>query len=379
MAVETCDVAVLGLGAMGSAAAFHVAARGMRVIGIEQFTPAHALGSSHGDVRVIRKGYFEHPGYVPLLHRAYALWEELEARTQRKLLTYTGALFTGTPDANFIAGLETCYRENDLPHERLDTADMRARFPRLRIPEDHTGFYDPLGACLFAEQCVQAHLDAAAETGASLYFNERVLHWTPQPHGITLTTERRTIHAARLIVTAGPWAAHALADLGVPLSVERKAQLWFRCPQPAAYRPPDFPIYLIDRPYGTFYGFPDYGGPGLKLAEHTGGTPIADPGHPDRALHPEDTAPLRQFIADCLPGLAPEVVRHSICMYTSTPDGHFVLDRHPAHPIVAIACGFSGHGFKFASVVGEIMADLALNGHTAHPIAFLGCQRAFPA
>lgn len=371
MAIETCEAAVLGLGGMGSAAAFHLAARGTRVIGVEQFAPAHARGSSHGDVRVIRKGYFEHPDYVPLLHRAYDLWHALEAHTGRRLLTYTGALLTGAPETEYIAGLERCYRENDLPHERLGADEMRARFPRLRVPEGHAGFYDPLGAYLFVEACVRAHLDAAAEAGATLYFDERVLHWAARGAGIVLTTSRRTIHADRLVITAGPWAGEVLAGLGMPLTVLRKVQAWFRCPDPAAYRAPDFPIYLIERPYGVIYGFPDYGGPGLKMAEHTGGAPVADPAAVDRAIRPEDEAPLRQFIADCLPGIRAEAVRHSVCMYTCTPDLHFVLDTHPEHPQVAFACGFSGHGFKFAAVVGEIMADLALTGETRHPIGFL--------
>jgi len=375
MPIETCDVAILGLGGMGSAAAMHCATRGASVIGLEQFGPAHARGSSHGDVRVIRKGYFEHPNYVPLLHRAYTLWHELEEHTQRNLLTYTGALLTGPPGADYVAGLEACYRENDLPHERLAAAEMQHRFPRLRVPEDHVGFYDPLGAYLRVEDCVQAHLDAASAAGAQLHFDEPALSWRADAHGVVIKTVQREIHAAKLIITAGPWAAQALRGLDVPLQVLRKVQAWFACPDPAAYSAPEFPIYLIDRPYGIVYGFPHYGGPGLKMAEHTGGTPLSDPTHVDRTLHPTDTAPLDRFIADCLPGLAPTLVRHSVCMYTCTPDLHFVLDQHPAHPNVALACGFSGHGFKFASVIGEIMADLALHGRTKAPIDFLRLAR----
>lgn len=375
MPQETCDVVVLGLGGMGSAAAYHAASRGARVIGLEQFEAVHARGSSHGDVRVIRKGYFEHPDYVPLLHRAYELWEQLEEAAGKKFLTYTGALMSGPPDADYMAALETCYRQNDLPHERLSGAEMRARFPRLRVPEEHSGFYDPLGAYLFVEQCVRAHLDAAAAAGAALHFNERVLSWAAVGDGVEVRTEQRTISAARLIVTAGPWAGAMLRDLGVPLTVLRKVQAWFQCPEPSAYRAPEFPIYLLDRPEGIVYGFPDYGGPGLKMAEHTGGTLVHDPTQLDRALHPVDLAPLERFIGDCLPGLRPDLARYSVCMYTCTPDMHFVLDQHPAHPQVAVACGFSGHGFKFATVVGEIMADLAINGGTAAPIDFLRLAR----
>jgi sarcosine oxidase len=259
---------------------------------------------------------------------------------------------------------------------------MRARFPRLRVPEEHVGFYDPLGAYLFVEQCVQAHLDAAAGLGARLLFNEPVLEWEAneeEVEGVVVKTAHREIHAAKLIVTAGPWAGAMLRDLGVPLTVLRKVQVWFKCDEPEVYRAPEFPIYLIDRPYGVIYGFPDYGGPGLKMAEHTGGRVVSDPATVDRVVRDEDLAVLRQFIADCLPGLAPEAVKHSVCMYTCTPDLHFVLDTHPAHPQVAIACGFSGHGFKFASVAGEIMADLALDGRTALPIGFLRCSRPFIA
>lgn len=375
MPIETCDVIVLGLGGMGAAAACHTAQRGARVIGLEQFGPAHDRGSSHGDVRVIRKGYFEHPGYVPLLHRAYDLWHALEAQTRPGLLTYTGALLSGPPGADYVAGLEACYRENDLPHERLGAHEVHQRFPRLRVPEDHLAFYDPLGAYLRVEACVEAHLAAARATGAQLHFHEPATTWRATPHGVVVHTAQREIHADQLIITAGPWAGQVLRDLGLPLQVLRKVQLWFPCDTPEAYTPPEFPIYLVDRPYGIVYGFPHYGGPGLKMAEHTGGLPVHDPAHLDRALHPADTAPLQRFLADCLPGIAPQPLRHSACMYTCTPDLHFVLDHHPAHPNVALACGFSGHGFKFASVIGEILADLALHHTTQAPIDFLRLSR----
>lgn len=375
MTTETCDVVVIGLGGMGSAAAMHCAGRGARVAGVEQFGPVHALGSSHGDVRVIRKGYFEHPSYVPLLHRAYELWEALEARTGRRLMVRTGALLAGAPGADYVLGLEACYRENALPHERLDGAEMRARFPRLRVPEGQVGFYDPLGAYLFVEQCVQAHLNAAQAAGATLYFGERVLGWSSNAQGVRVETDRRVIEAGQLIVTAGPWAAGMLRGLGVPLTVLRKVQAWFACGEPEAYRAPEFPIYLIDAPQGIIYGFPDYGGPGLKMAEHSGGTVVKDPAQVDRGLRAADTTPLEGFIAECLPGLGAKVVRHSVCMYTCTPDLHFVIDKHPGHGNVTVACGFSGHGFKFASVVGEVLAELALDGGTGKEIGFLEVGR----
>lgn len=375
MAAETCDVVILGLGGMGSAAAMHCIDREVSVIGIEQFGPAHALGSSHGDVRVIRKGYFEHPDYVPLLHRAYDLWHALEARTQRRLLTYTGALLSGSPGADYMQGLEACYRENALPHERLNADEMHRRFPRLSVPEDHSGFYDPLGAYLLVEECVRAHLDSAESAGATLAFHETALSWKATPAGVRVVTNKREIDAKKLIITAGPWAERVMQDLNLPLTVLRKVQTWWECPTPEEYRGPEFPIYLIDRPYGIVYGFPHYGGPGLKMAEHTGGTPVEHPAKVDRAIHDTDEAPLRQFIADCLPGVAPKRAHYSVCMYTCTPDLHFVIDRHPLHHDVVFACGFSGHGFKFASVIGEILAQLALDDATPAPIDFLRLKR----
>ena len=372
---QTYDCIVLGVGGFGSSALYHLARRGVRALGIEQFGAAHDRGSSHGETRIIRKAYFEHADYVPLLHRAYALWAELEAETGRKLNHSVGLFLAGPANGEAVPGTEHAARQHHLPIESLTAAQARLRFPGYRFPDDFSVVFEQQAGYLEVEACVAAHIERACAQGARLVTDERVLEWSCADGAVRLRTDRNVYHAARLIVTAGPWTAPILADLHLPLQVVRKPVFWFDASDLYDVSAGNS-TFFFDRPDGQFYGFPRLDGRTIKAAEHTGGEPVANPMTVDRGTRPDDLTRLARFIADCLPGVHPQPVRHSVCLYTRTPDGHFIIDRHPVHAPVVLAAGFSGHGFKFTSVLGEVLADLSLNGATSQPIGFLSLSRA---
>lgn len=370
------DVIVIGLGAMGSAAAYHVARRGRSVLGVEQYTPAHDRGASHGKSRIIREAYFEDPAYVPLIQRAYELWFALQQDGGVPLLRITGGLMIGPLEGELVRGALASARTHQLPYELLTAAELRRRFP-LFVPDDDTvAVREPRAGVLYPEACVRAHLDGAARAGAALHFEEQVVHWTAAADHVEVTTARGSYAADRLIVTAGPWAGHVLDALGLPLTVERNVMYWFRPKADAAgFSPERFPIYIYEyRRGGFFYGFPALGADGVKVAHHHSGE-FCTPESIRREVTDDEVNRMRALLARHLPAANGALLDAVPCMYTNTPDGHFVLDRHPRQPQVTIGCGFSGHGFKFASVVGEILADLALDGRTRHPIDLFRMRR----
>lgn len=370
------DVIVLGLGGMGSAALYHLAKRGVRVCGVEQFGIAHDMGSSHGSTRMIRKAYFEHPDYIPLIERAYELWRELESESGAELLVESGLLLSGKPKSGLIRGLETCYRVHaHLPHEQLDAAEAMQRHPQFRLPEDHVAYWDPVGGYLRVEGCVDKHVQCAQKRGADVLIHEDVLGWRSDKDGVSITTTKREMRANKLVLTAGAWTTPSFVELLVPLRILRKLQFWYTSPNLAEYRRGVMPAFYVDTDFGGFYGFPSINDQGIKIAEHTGGETVDDPDNLDRGLHREDEDGVRRFMTEVLPNFQPERTRFSVCMYSMTADEHFLVDRHPRHPNVVLAGGFSGHGFKFSSVIGEILADLTLDGATKHPIGFLGLGR----
>lgn len=370
------DVIVLGLGGMGSAAAYHLAARGRRVLGLEQFTSPHDRGSSHGSTRVIRQAYFEHPSYVPLLVRAYELWQDLARRTGGSLLQLPGGLMLGPAGSSVVSGSLQSAREHGLAHEVLDAHALKRRYPQFRLTGDTVGLLEPTAGLVWCEQSVAAHLEAAARAGADLHFQEPVLGWEAASDGgsVTVTTPKGTYTADRLVVTPGPWAPQVLTDLGLPLEVTRQVLFWF---QPDAgidaFLPDRFPIYIWQRnETEAVYGFPAVEGPdgGVKVAFfHHPVHEVVTPETVDRNLRPDDESRLRAALREFLPSLDGARVRSRVCLYTTTPDHHFVICAHPRHPQVSIACGFSGHGYKFCSVVGEILADLATDGSTRHDVS----------
>ncbi len=368
------DAIVLGLGAMGSATAYHLARHGRRVLGLDANARRHHNGSSHGTSRIIREAYAEAPEYVPLVRRAYALWRDLEAQSGRSLLRVTGGLNVGPPGGEIAGGALASARLHGLPHEVLDSHKVAARFPGFELSADLMAVFEPNAGILDPDACVEAHLDLAARHGAELHHSEPVIRWAPDGEGIRVETTTATYRADRLVVTAGPWAGQALAALGLPLEVWRMYNVYFEPTRPELFSPERCPIYILDVPEGMYYGFPALPGDGLKFGRHDLGE-ACTPETARREVTGDEVEALRSVLDRYLPGAAGAVKRTLTCLYTLTPDRNFILDRHPKHGQVAYGCGFSGHGFKFASVIGEILADLAIDGSTMHPIDFLSASR----
>jgi len=368
------DVIVVGLGGMGSATAYHLAQRGARVLGLEQFGMAHDQGSSHGKTRVIRQAYYEGPDYVPLLLRAYDLWHALEREAGTSLLTTTGALYMGTPDAPGVAGAELSARTHHIPYEKLTAEDIRARYPVLHPRPGYVGLFEFQAGYLVPEQCVATHIDLARRHGADLRFNEPVASWTAGRDGVSVRTAKGTYEAGHLVFGAGPWTTQLLQDLRLPIRVERVVLYWFE-PRRRLEEFKGLPIYAWSVGDVHAYGFPYLPGQGLKVAFHQAFQEATTPQAIRREICEDEQVRMHDHLAEFMPDAAGRVVRAATCMYSNTPDSHFIIDRHPTHDHVAFACGFSGHGFKFCSVVGEVLADLALCGETAQPIGLFAVSR----
>lgn len=371
---STYDVVVIGLGAMGSAAAYHLAGRGHRTLGLDAYARGHAKGSSHGRSRIIREAYYEAPEYVPLVRRAYELWRDLEAESGRPLLRITGGLWVGPPEGEFIQGSLASARQHDLPHDYLGPAEVAARFPGFRMSDDLMAVYEPKAGILAPEDCVGAHLDLAARHGAELRHGERVRSWAANGDGVRVETDRGTYAAARLVITAGPWAGELLGGLAIPLVVWRIVNAHFEPTRPDLFGVERCPVYFWQLPEGEYYGFPALPGEGVKLGRHDVGE-VCTPETIRRDVDSEEVEMFRAMLDRHMPGASGPIMSTLTCMYTLTPDRHFVIDRHPRHDTVVYGCGFSGHGFKFASAIGEVLADLAVDGATRHPIGFLSSAR----
>ncbi|MEX2212704.1 MAG: N-methyl-L-tryptophan oxidase [Phycisphaeraceae bacterium] len=384
------DVIILGLGSMGSAAACHLAKRGHRVLGLEQFAIPHGQGSHGGFSRMIRLAYFEHPDYVALLRRAYTLWDELERESGQKLLHITGGLYLGRPDSELVLGSIEAAKKYNLPHEVLSRDELARRFPLFNVPDDSIAFHETQAGFLVPEAVVSTQVELALRHGAVLHGHERVTEWKADAKGVSVTTDRATYHAQRLIITAGAWSSQVLRDLGVKLKVTRQALAWFWPRDKSALdglalgRFPSWALDLSPREKfrGVHYGFPmlppGMGNPGIKAALHWPDE-ACDPETVDRNPRPSDEAEVRSALVKHIPAAAGDLLALRTCLYTNSPDGHFIVDQHPptfaGADRVTIACGFSGHGFKFVSVMGEALADLATEGKSANPIGFLGLKR----
>ncbi|MGA3038936.1 MAG: N-methyl-L-tryptophan oxidase [Vulcanimicrobiaceae bacterium] len=370
------DAIVLGLGGMGSAALAHVASRGRRVIGLERFAPLHSFGSSHGNSRIIRQTYFLDARYVTLAKRAYELWRELESQTGESLMNITGGLMLSTRDNNIVDGALESARQHGLAHELLERHELAKRFPAIHFRDGEVALFEPTAGFVRPEACIGAHLRHAIESGAQARFGTSATRYEATSNGVRVwTSEGDVIDADRLIVTAGAWLGRIASDLGLPLVVERQVMHWF---EPATSHGAEalqsLPIFIVGRDEGRVYGFPYVPGEGLKIAFYRSFVPT-DPDRVDRFVPAEEVTPIRTFLEGLIPGAGTTYIRSKVCLYTLTPDEHFIIGLHPAHPSVVIAGGFSGHGFKFCSVVGEIVADLALEGRTQQPIGFLSPDR----
>jgi sarcosine oxidase len=365
------DVIILGLGAMGSSAAQQLTQRRKRVLGIEQFIPPHDQGSSHGGTRMIRQAYWESPAYLPLVLRSYELWEKLETDAGTKLLNITGGLILGSADSQLVTGGIAAADQHSIKYRVLSPAQIHERFPAITPLANDVGVYEKKAGFLLVEECIRAQLRRAEQGGAELHFEERVLGWSADSAGIKVSTDRSVYEAEHLVITAGPWANQALPGV-FPMNVTRQVMAWI---QPTngvePFLPDCFPVFLCESPDGGFpgYGFPAVDGAngGVKAAIH-GSDAVCTPETVDREVHESDIAAVIDKLSPRFPSLAGRVVKATTCFYTMTPDEHFIIGLHPHFPSVSVACGFSGHGFKFAPVVGEILTQLVTTGRSSHPI-----------
>lgn len=365
------DVIVLGLGGMGSSAVYHLAKKGVKVLGLEQFTEAHSLGSSHGKTRLIRKAYFEHPDYVPLLHRSYELWEELEKESAEKLFHQTGLTIFGRPESPILMGIKNSRDKFQLTLNELNLEQSQEWNSSFKVPNSFIGLQEPGAGFLEVEKCISAHLKVATQMGAQLRFEESCLSWGIEGEKVWVQTKTEKIMAKKLVITAGPWTSLLLKDLNLKLQVHRVTQFWFRKKD----RSPVNHIkscFAFDMPYGFVYGFPPYSGSrDLKIAIHKPGEKIRNLDKVDRKINPQDVAELIPFLSEVMPEIDPNPTEGSVCMYTMTPDEHFLIDRHPNFNQVFFAGGFSGHGFKFCPIVGRILSELVINNSSKDLTRFI--------
>lgn len=369
------DAAVIGLGAMGSAAAFHLASRGLRVLGLDRFRPPHSHGSSHGESRIIREAYWEDPVYVPMVQRAYTLWAELERASDRRLFTQTGALFMGTPEGVMVPGCVRTAKQYGIRHRTLSVAEVGKEFPHFRPSLDMTAFYEYRAGSLGPEACIDAHLRLAAAAGAHLRFDEPVKSWKRTTDAVRIVTSRGEYEADKVVFAGGAWMRELVPDLGLPLTTERQVLYWFE-PNgtPGEFAPDRLPIYAFEPlPEKLWYGFPDLGR-GCKVALHHQGE-HADPDHVDRKVKPAEVEEMRRQLAKYAPNLNGKLLASEVCLYTNTPDFNYVIDFHPEDDRILLLSPCSGHGFKYASVVGEIAADLLQSGKGRFDLGLFRLER----
>jgi sarcosine oxidase len=376
MANNRYDVIVVGVGGMGSATAYHLARRGHKVLGLERFDIPHEMGSSHGITRIIRLAYYEDPSYVPLLRRAYELWHELEQTANEKLLHKTGSVDAGPEDsAVFQGSLNSCHI-HDIPHEVLTSSELSRRFPGYQLPAKTMALLQADGGFLLSERCIVAHVEAAQAHGAEIHGREGLLDWEPFGDGVRVRTERGEYEADKLVLTAGAWMGKLSKTLSPLLEPERQVLLWLQPKRAELFTPERFPVFNLLVDEGRFYGFPVHGIPGMKLGMYHHLNENVDPDSLDRTqISKQDEQVLREFVEKYMPDAAGPTQSLKVCMFTNTPDEHFILDFHPKYPQVILGSPCSGHGFKFSSVVGEILADLAIDGQTRHNIDLLRLNR----
>ncbi len=363
------DVVVIGLGVMGSAALHRLAVQGVRVLGIEQYEPGHDRGSSHGATRIIRLGYFEHPSYVSLLRDVYPLWQELEAKAGRRLLHITGIAEIGRPESELVRGTLAAARQHALPHDILDADALMRRYPAFRVPSDFVAVVQPDGGVLEAEPALLGLVQLARAGGAVIRTNEAVRAIEPHPGGVRVLTGNDVIETSAVIVTAGARVKALLPDLPAPLRVTRQVLAWFEPREPAMLSHDRFPVFMIESAYGFHYGFPMDPQRGVKLGKHHHLDETVDPDNYDRTVSPRDERAIRVALETYIPAADGKLVASTTCLYTMAPDGDFIIDALPGWPQVVIGSPCSGHGFKFAPLIGEILADLATKGETSRDIS----------
>jgi sarcosine oxidase len=373
---------VIGCGSMGIATCSFLASRGCQVLGLDQFSVPHESGSHTGQSRIIRKAYFEHPDYVPLLERAYRNWDDIERETGATLYYQTGIVYFGKASHPTMAGIKNSAHQFQIPVEHLSGAETKKRFNAFDIPSDFETLFEPEAGFITPELSIRVYRDHALKNGASIHENEIVVSWKKTGSKISVVTDRGEYTCSKLIITAGAWTSKILPQLKSELQVTRQVLGWFNPKDPDLLALNNFPCWFIEDPErGMFYGFPllpfeKFGGPiGLKLASHRPGL-ISDPDHVDRNVKESEMEDLKYVLSKYLPVAGYETITTKTCLYTYSPDENFIIDHLPGYDKqITIACGFSGHGFKFVPVIGEILADLAIQGKTNLPIEFLSLKR----
>jgi sarcosine oxidase len=365
MARPVFDQIVVGVGGMGSAAACALARRGQRVLGLEQFSVPHELGSSAGSTRIFRFAYFEDPSYVPLMRLSFDRWRQLEQDFGETLLTITGGLDIGLPSGRVIRGAKAACKGHKLAHEVLSASEVARRYPAWKLPASFEGVFQPDAGFLRADRGNLAHATVARRLGADIRENEPVRSWKAVRDRVEVETDRGRYEAGALVLAAGAWTAKLIARLK-PLAIpERQVVGWFKTPGPE-FAPSRFPVFILDCPdMGNFYGFPDPGAEGFKLGKFRHLRQDVDPDTIDRRVTPEDEAVLTWF-GRYLANPMGASVAFKTCMFVNSPDEHFIIDMLPEHRNVVVAAGFSGHGYKFCAGIGEVLADLAMRGETVH-------------
>ncbi|MBL7738369.1 MAG: N-methyl-L-tryptophan oxidase [Chitinophagaceae bacterium] len=377
------DVIVIGVGSMGAAACYYLAKRGYKVLGIEQFDITHEFGSHAGQSRIIRKAYFEHPDYVPLLQRAYANWSDLEKENGEQVYYQAGLVYFGSPEHEMIKGVKRSAGLYNIPLNVSDSKSAARQFPAFSIPGDFESLFEPEAGFITPEKVIKLYARLANSYGATIHIGEKAISWKKTGDSITVQTDKDIYHCGQLIISSGAWSGKLAPVFREAIKATRQFVAWVRPKKEKGFLLNEFPCWMIaddERP-GCYYGFPvlpedQFGEPnGLKLAYHYPGE-ISDPDRVNRETTADDMENIRYVMDKYLPGIFDSVVATKTCLYSNTPDEHFIIDRLPGYEDqVTIACGFSGHGFKFASVIGEVLADLAITGRTDHPVGFLGAKR----
>lgn len=369
------DIIVLGCGTMGAAACLELSRAGHRVLGLDRFAPPHDMGEHHGRVRMFRTTYYEHPAYVPWLRRSLRGWQELGRHAGSTLLELTGALYLGPEEGELVSGCLRAAREHALDHLVLDHAQTNQRYPMFRVPSDYVGLLERDAGFIWCELAVEAMLRLAQQgpSPITVRTSEPVESWHAASDRVEVRTGKGTYRARALVISAGPWSASLLAGLGVGLSATRQVQAWVRPPDPMPFEPARFPCWGIDAAGSLFYGFPALEGE-IKLARHAHG-PVTNPATADRVPTRDDLDDPASLARRFLPGLADAPIRGGVCLYTNSPDSHFIIDRHPSHANVVFATGFSGHGFKLAPAVGRIIRELLESKPPTHPEPFFALSR----
>lgn len=371
------DVIIVGAGSMGMSAGYYLAKQGIKTLLIDAFDPPHSMGSHHGDTRIIRHAYGEGRGYVPLALRAQTLWNELQQETKETIFKQTGVLGIGPEGSTFIDEAKAGADRYSLPLEIFQADDIHQRWPGIAVPENFVACYEPTSGVLFSENCVRAFRRLALAHGASILVDTPVQDIDILKDTVRIHTYNGSYTSDKLIISTGAWNRKMLAKvhLNLPLQPTRQTVGWFECEE-ALYKYGKFPAFYAETGTARFYGFPSFDGCGLKLGHHDYGQSI-DPDHMNRefGIYAKDEGVIRRFLETYMPQAAGKLKQGRVCMYTKTPDDHFIVDLHPNYPHVAIAAGFSGHGFKFSSVIGEILTQLAINGKAEHDISLFSITR----